>query len=159
MKVFPCWNLFQNELIWNISAVFQELPDKTAERFQYTNPPSYIWLLTCLQAWLQLVKIFWSNQLQQWLEQVHIWKAWHQHQRLKKDTFRSQRPPTWSFLALYILILLSRGLRLKTNIKNVKELKSSTFTGGILASYLVVESSGFGRPWVSTQARSFLCNE
>ena len=94
-KSFPCWNLFQNELIWSISAVFQEPPDNTTERFQYANcppppPPSIRWL-TCFQAWLQFVKVFRSNQLKQRLEQVHIWKAWHQHQRLGEEKdIRSQ---------------------------------------------------------------------
>lgn len=38
------------------------------------------------------------------------------------------------FLALHIPILLTRGLHLKNNIDNMKELKSSTFTGKIFAS-------------------------
>ena len=160
MKVIPCWNLFQNKLIWNISAVSQEPPDKNSGRFLYANPPSSIWLLTCLQARLQLVKVFRSNQLQQRLEQVHIGKARHQHQRLKKKLhFGVRDPPTWSHLALHILVLLTRGLHFQTNIKNMRELQISTFPGGILASYPAVEPSGFGRPWLSTQARSLLFNE
>lgn len=156
MEVFPCWNLCQNELIWNISAVFQEPPDKTSEGFQYATPPprsdcspasrhgsslsKYSGAISCSNDWNKFTYGRRDTSTKDW----------------KKEHSGVRDLLAQSFLALRILTLLTRGLHLKTNIKDMKELKSGTFTGGILTSYLVVEPSGLGRPW-DPQGQGVFC--
>lgn len=119
-----------------------------------------MWALTCLQARLQLVEIFRSDQLQQRLEQVHVRKPWHQHQRLKKKAYLGVREPlTWSFLALLILTLLTRGWYLKKQHQDHERAQKQHFQGWNSCWLPIVELWGFGRAWVSTQVSGFLLNE
>lgn len=136
-KSFPRWNLFQNELIWSISAVFQEPPDNTTERFQYANcpppPPSpQSDGSPASRHGSSLSKysgaISWSND---WNKFTYGRRDTSTRDWGKKRTLGVRATVLWPFLAQCMPVLLPRGLCLKTSINNMRELKSSTIPGGI----------------------------
>lgn len=92
--------------------------------------------LTCLQAGLQLVEVFRSNELQQALEQVHVGKAGHEHQGLGKAHLGSGPPdPITPSTARFCTA--QRGANSKNPTQNPRS-SSQQDLGGIPAAHLLV---------------------